>query len=105
METVSRLRDLAPFGRENEEPKVLLRSARLASAPRALGSAGGHLALEFRASHGVLRVKAWRWAELLAKKGFVLPQGASVDAVVAPDINTWNGRRSVEATLCDLRPL
>ncbi|MBX3378981.1 MAG: single-stranded-DNA-specific exonuclease RecJ [Phycisphaeraceae bacterium] len=95
---------LAPFGRDNARPLVLLRNARIASAPRALGSTGKHIAMEVKHGARVLRVKGWNWSSSLAEAGIALRPGQAVDLLVSPEINNWNGRKTVEATLEDLRP-
>lgn len=94
---------LAPFGRDNNRPLVLVRGAAVATAPRLLGSTGKHIAFDVK--HGVrtLKVKGWSWAVPLAEAGVALRPGQTIDLVIAPEINNWNGRRTVEASLEDLR--
>lgn len=101
--SVTQLRALAPFGRDNPEPKLLLRGAKLASPARALGAKGSHVVFDLKSGSQNLRVKAWGWAAILAQSDTTLVAGTVIDAVISPEINRWNGRVSVEATLHDLR--
>jgi single-stranded-DNA-specific exonuclease len=106
-ETIDRLQTLGPFGRENPEPRLLVRGAVVRSA-EPLGKHGAHakLALEQPVTRGGgggvarLIVKAWSRGELARE----LRPGDVVDAVLAAEINVWNGVRGVEARLIDLRP-
>ncbi|MBX3389603.1 MAG: single-stranded-DNA-specific exonuclease RecJ [Phycisphaeraceae bacterium] len=97
------LAHLAPFGRENNKPLLLIRGARIASAARPLGSSGKHLSFAIGDMRTALRIKCWNWAGILANAGISLRPGQEYDLLVSPEINTWNGRRSVEASLEDLR--
>lgn len=105
MDTAEAFRALAPFGRDNARPIVLLRGATVASAPRALGKTGKHLVFDLRHGARPLRVKGWNWVGILGEAGIALRPGDAVDALVLPEINQWNGQRTVEATLEDLRVL
>lgn len=98
------LESIAPFGRDNARPLVLIRNAQVASKPRALGSTGKHVTFDVTQGRGVLRVKGWNWTASLAEAGIGLRVGKTLDLLVSPEINNWNGRKSVEATLEDLRP-
>jgi len=93
---------LAPFGRENPRPLLLLRGATLATAPRALGKTGKHIAFDVKQGSRVLRVKGWSWIGPLAEAGITLHPGQVLNLLASPEINSWNGRRNVEATLEDL---
>ncbi len=103
LEQVVELEQLAPFGRGNPAPAILLRDMVLAAPPQPLGKTGDHLALTIRARVPVgparlLRVVAWRWGEHRAK----LVSGHRLDVVVRPAISTFNGGRTVEPELLDL---
>ncbi|MFO0861710.1 MAG: single-stranded-DNA-specific exonuclease RecJ [Phycisphaerales bacterium] len=95
------LHAMSPFGRDNEKPCVLVRGATLLSPPRMLGQTGKHLVFDLRQDNAVMRVKAWNWAEAIAPLS--LRPGVELELLLAPEINAWNGRRSVECTLEDLR--
>ena len=103
LEQVVELDHLAPFGRGNPAPAILLRDLILAAPPQPLGKTGDHLALTLRARNPVgptrlLRVVAWRWGEHRPK----LVNGHRLDAVVRPAISTFNAARTVEPELLDL---
>ncbi|MBL8875275.1 MAG: single-stranded-DNA-specific exonuclease RecJ [Phycisphaerae bacterium] len=98
------LDSLAPFGRENARPLLLVRGATIASEPRALGKTGKHIRFDLKHGSSTLRVKAWNWTTDLVTSGTALRPGRAFDVLVSPEINNWNGRKSVEATLEDLRP-
>ena len=99
---VRELSGLAPFGRGN--PRVVLRldGLRLTDV-RTIGKAGDHLAIRVESGSGVdrhaMRMVAWGWGEHAG----TLPVGATVDAVVTPKLNEWNGRVNVEAEVRDVR--
>ena len=98
---VEQLESLAPFGRDNPQPRILLRNLTLIERPRLLGQAGKHLALRV-ADHSkghALRIVAWNKGHLAEQ----LAAGVRIDAVITPKINTFNNNRSVEAELHDLR--
>jgi len=102
LSTAEAFGSLAPFGRDNARPLVLLRAAKLDTAPRPLGQTGKHIMFDVKHGSRALRVKGWSWAGPLAEAGVTLRAGQTLDLVVSPEINNWNGRRSVEATLEDL---
>jgi len=93
---------LAPFGRSNPRVSLRVDGVRLSEAPRIMGQRGDHLALRLESGSGVnrsaLRVVAWGWGEHAPK----LIQGSTVDVVITPKLNTWNGQTKVEAELRDL---
>lgn len=94
---------LAPFGRDNTRPLLLIRGARLASTPRMLGTSGKHFSFDIEGSRPALRIKCWNWTSTLAGAGITLKAGSRLDLLISPEINSWNERRSVEASLEDLR--
>lgn len=107
LEAVESLESLAPFGRGNPEVRVLLRGLVLASTPQPMGAHGRHVSLQVRAGGGreafggvgpVMRLVGWGWGEHRER----LRPGMSLDAVVEPKVNRWNGRVSVEGELCDV---
>ncbi len=110
LDQVAEIEQLAPFGRGNPAPAILLRDMVLAAPPQPLGKTGDHLALTIRARGGgaagvgtsggqrLLRVVAWRWGEHRGR----LVNGHGLDVVVRPAISTFNGGRTVEPELLDL---
>jgi len=82
---------LAPFGRGNPTPRLMLRGVRLARPPQPMGSSGSHLALHL-ADPGdptgpAVRAAAFGMGEYLDQ----LATGMTLDVVFKPAINTWRG--------------
>jgi len=98
---VHQLESLAPFGRENPQPRILLQAIKLIDSPKLLGASGKHLALRVaeQSTGNAIRLLGWNMGHLLEH----LAKGVTIDAVVTPKINTFNNNRSVEAEICDLR--
>jgi single-stranded-DNA-specific exonuclease len=96
---VRQLEHLAPFGRRNPRPCVVLRGLRLATDAAPMGQRGTHLAMTAGDGGVALRFVGWGWGERRA----ALRAGATVDLLVEPKINEWRGRVTVEPTLIDAR--
>ncbi|MFI4859821.1 MAG: DHH family phosphoesterase [Phycisphaerales bacterium JB063] len=90
---------LAPFGRSNPKPRLIAERVTLARAAQRMGAAGKHLSLQLRQGGASIRAVAWNRGDLADD----LPAGVSVDVVFQPSINTWQGRRSAELSVVDLR--
>ncbi|OGJ57141.1 single-stranded-DNA-specific exonuclease RecJ [Candidatus Peribacteria bacterium RIFCSPLOWO2_02_FULL_55_36] len=86
------LQELEPFGHGNPEPRFLLQNISIQS-PRLVGNTGKHLA----ASIGHLRAIGFGLSHLIPN----LSQ--PVDIVCRININTWNGRRTPQIVLDDVR--
>jgi single-stranded-DNA-specific exonuclease len=105
--TVQKLHQLSPFGRGNRAPTLRLQRAFVAGSPKQMGSNGKHLSLQLRqenpdASVGGRRfMRAVWWSA--GERAADLAPGATVDVVVEPKLNSWNGRVSVEVEICDMR--
>ncbi|MEM7755378.1 MAG: single-stranded-DNA-specific exonuclease RecJ [Planctomycetota bacterium] len=101
--SVRSLARLAPFGRDNPRVSLKVEGVRLCEAPRVMGRSGDHLAIRVESGSGAdrraLRIVAWGWGEHADK----LIQGSTLDLVLTPKLNTWNGQTKVEAELRDLR--
>jgi single-stranded-DNA-specific exonuclease len=99
---VRELAGLAPFGRGNPRVKLRLNGVRLAEPPRVMGRSGDHLSLRVESGRGVdrhsMRIVAFGWGDHATK----LATGSTLDLVVTPKLNHWNGRTSVEGELHDL---
>ncbi len=93
------LQRLAPFGRGNPKPRLLAERLTLARPAQRMGAAGKHLSLQLRRDGASIRAVAWNQGERAAD----LPAGVTVDVVFQPSINTWQGRRSAELHIIDLR--
>lgn len=101
-DTVARMAQLAPFGRENPEPRLLLENAVIHGTPRTFGSAGNHVMLDITHESRPLKVKFWNGAPILAKHAVRLAHNSHLNLVGTPKLDTWNGNRRVELTLHDL---
>ncbi len=103
VETVNRIACLSPFGRDNPRPVVCIRGATLAETPRQIGANGKHLALSLRAESNGRR----RWLRLVwfsaGRLAADLASGMTIDAVIEPKVNHFNGRTSVEGIVQDVR--
>lgn len=102
-QAVSDLRSLSPFGRGNPRPVVFLRGAEITAPPRTIGKDGGHLdmrlAQDVEGRRYFVRAVWWRAGALAAH----LEQCQRVDVAIEPKINEFNGRRTVEAEIRDVR--
>lgn len=103
-EAVRTLESLEPFGRDNPAVAVVLRNVRLAGPPKTFGGNARHLSLMLSRgdpSSRAIRAIGWDWAEHAPH----FASGATVDVVVRPAINTFNGRTTVEPLIEDVRIL
>lgn len=97
MEKVQELERLSPFGRGNETPIFCMRNVRLMDAvPTANGN---HMRLSLMT--GNQRITAFYFNN--SKADFPYVSGDLVDVVFEADINTYNGRRSVQLSIKDVR--
>lgn len=92
LDVVSQLRQLAPFGAGNPEPKFLLRRAELAGRPKLMGPHGEHLSFAVKTPTGAIRIVAFR----RGAAHDLVASGAPLDLVVTPTINEWRGVRTPE---------
>ena len=102
LEAIHDLAGMAPFGRGNPEPVLLLRDLVVARAASPMGARSAHLRMRVRpagAAGSGLRAVWWRQGKHVA----TLPAGVSLDAIVSPRINRYMGRRSVELHVVDVR--
>jgi single-stranded-DNA-specific exonuclease len=100
LDTVHAVRRLAPFGKDNPEPLVLVRGARVAGRPKLMGSASTHLSFALSQEAGAIRVVGFRMANLYD----LAASGEALDLAVTPVINEWRGTLSPEFRLVDMRP-
>jgi single-stranded-DNA-specific exonuclease len=98
-DAVGTLASLGPFGAGNPRVRVLVRGARLAQPVRALGNSGEHVALTAAQDGRTMRLVAWGFGALAQG----LRMGQHVDVVVEPKFSTFNGQRTVEPEVADLR--
>jgi single-stranded-DNA-specific exonuclease len=97
---VDQVRRLAPFGRSNPSPVVVIRGAKLSQAATPMGQTGQHMSMLVRQDGGApIRCIGWKMSALVSK----LPAGVTVDIAAEPTLNHWNGRTNVELVIKDLR--
>ena len=94
---------LAPFGRSNPAPTLLVRGSRLAEDAGVMGAHGRHGQLRLERAGGAVRCVAWNWGERVETHARELRRGAEIDALVRLKLNEWRGRVSAECEVLDLR--
>jgi single-stranded-DNA-specific exonuclease len=87
---------LEPFGNGNPQP-VLRSEALVVTGVRRMGDSGQHVKLSVRANDGSIDLLAFN-----APDHFFVEVGQSVTVWFAPELNEWQGRRSVEGRLLHL---
>ncbi len=98
---VKELQRLGPFGTGNPAPVFAMRRVRVAGEPSAVGG-GEHLGVFFTREDydGAVRGVWWR-CPAAARRAFT--RGALLDVAFGVRVNEWNGRRSVELDIKDVR--
>ena len=96
---VKELSQLAPFGRDNARPCVVVRNVELSGPPTFLGKDQKNLALQLKCGTTFMRAIWWRSGEHFEK----LKRGMRVDIVLSPKLNTFRGSTDVEPEVHDLR--
>lgn len=96
---VTDLKRLGPFGHGNRKPLLCCRDVELAAPPRRVGKTGDHLQLFIKQGRSQMKCIAFNKGSLFDK----LTPGTRIDLAVEPQINEWNGRRSVELEVKDLQ--
>ncbi len=96
---VDELKRLGPFGMGNRKPLLCFENVELAAAPKRVGKTGDHLSLYLKQGNTRTRAIAFGkgdWCDRLFA-------GSIIDLAAEPSINEFNGRRSVELEVKDLR--
>jgi single-stranded-DNA-specific exonuclease len=101
LDTFDSLGKLAPFGRGNRTPRLLLRGAVLDRPSQRMGAAGKHLSMTLAHRGKTVRAVAFGMGEHSA----LLPGGAVVDLLFEPKINAWQGVRRPELHINDFKVL
>ena len=92
------VQSLAPFGRGNPKPRLMIARLTVDRAQR-MGGQGRHLSMQLRSDGRSIRAVAWNMGD----RAESLPAGCVIDAVFQPAINDWRGNRSAELHVMDLR--
>jgi len=93
---IDELSALEPFGSGNPQP-VLRTESLSVRGVRRMGDSGQHVKLTLKNSSGSIDLIAFN-----APDHFFVEQGTSIVAWYAPELNEWQGRRSVEGRLLHL---
>lgn len=101
LEVFDQLAKLAPFGRGNPTPRLVLRGAVLDRSAQRMGAAGKHLSMSFAYNGRSLRAVAFGQGEHASE----LPAGAAIDLLFEPKVNTWQGVRRPELHVADFKVL
>ena len=97
MEAVQGINAMAPFGAGNPRPLIGVRDLTV-EALSTCGADGRHLRLSLRGEGACVGAIWFGFGHLAAS----LAPGAEVDVCCQPEIDEWNGRRSVRLKLHDL---
>ncbi len=98
--TIQQIDALAPFGRENRKPSMLVEGVEITQL-RVMGRAANHLEVNVRQrSNGQMRFLRMHWWDG-AKHAQFLAKGTYIDVVVEPALNNFRGIAEVEAKLVD----
>ncbi len=94
------IKSLAPFGRGNPKPRLMLQGLTLDRPAQQMGGGGKHLSMQLRQGNRTIRAVAWSMGD----RAQTLPAGAVIDVVFQPSINEWRGNTTAELHVMDLRP-
>lgn len=93
-ELIAEIAALEPFGNGNSQP-VLRTDSLIVQHVRRMGTEGQHVKLELKPATG----KAMQFLAFNAPDHFFVEIGSVVTIWYQPDVNEWQGRRSVEGRL------
>lgn len=97
---VGDINTLEPFGNGNPQPILRINKV-IVVTKRIMGDSGQHIKLEFKDQDGT-RMQMLAFS---APSYFYVDIGTELNAWFQPDINEWNGRRSVEGRLLHIEVL
>ncbi|MGF1632545.1 MAG: single-stranded-DNA-specific exonuclease RecJ [Phycisphaerae bacterium] len=89
---------LGPFGNANPKPLLVVRGVKLTAPARSCGKTNDHLQLRIKQGRTFMKCIAFGLGNLARH----LNTGDELDLAVRPQINEWNGTRSVELEVVDL---
>jgi single-stranded-DNA-specific exonuclease len=98
---VEQIERLGPFGHGNARPMLCASNVLLAEPPKPIGNGGRHLGLRLRQHNVAIRGVAFGGGEWAAE---ISRADGPIHVAFRPVINTFAGRRTVEAHLADWRP-
>jgi len=97
-ELVVELSQIEPTGQENPKPLFCARGVRIRNEPRVVGKTGDHLKLWLTDGKNSFDAIGFGMGKRELKAG------DAVDIVFAPEINEYEGRRSIQLKLQDVQP-
>ena len=98
LETLKEFEQFEPFGQNNPKFRFGARRLKISSGPTLMGSEKNHLQMTLTDGKIKRRAIAWRAGD---KRVDFIGANLSVDIAFSPQINEWQGRRSVEFTVED----
>lgn len=101
LELFDMIQRLAPFGRGNPTPRLVLRDVTLDRPAQRIGGEGNHLSLMLRQGSALVRAVAFGFGDEAER----LPAGVRLDVAFNPKVSTWQGRRRAEVHVIDLKVL
>jgi single-stranded-DNA-specific exonuclease len=97
---VQALESMAPFGPHNPRPLVAMCNCRIVGSPRRMGQRGETISIMLQQGNTAIRCVGFRMGDV---PDYI--EGCThVDVVGRPNINEFQGRRTVELELRDIRP-
>jgi single-stranded-DNA-specific exonuclease len=97
---VQDLDHLEPYGMENPRPLFMAGGLQVAGQPRRIGGGDRHLMFHVRQQGTSLQAIAWGMGERLEE---LMSAGGQCALVFTPEINEYQGYRSVRLVVCDLQ--
>lgn len=91
---------LEPYGADNPRPKFLATGLTVEGVPRRIGTGERHLSFRVRQGGTTVRAVAWGMGDRLDE---LMSAGGGCCLAFTPRVNEWNGYRSVEVQVDDLR--
>lgn len=98
IDKIKMLSSMEPFGQGNEEPIFSIDRAKILTSMQ-IGEEKNHLRLQIQKGECVLSCIAFRMGEYIDE----LSPGSLIDVAFTPEINTYNGRRSVQLRVRDIK--
>lgn len=96
---VRQLQMLGPFGQGNPRPLLYCQDVELAGDANVVGRSGEHVQLRLRQGESLMKGIAFKFGKMAGE----LRRGRRIDIAVEPQLNTFNGRTSVEVQVLDIR--
>jgi len=99
IELVQQLDRLAPFGRNNPSPVLCVRHVHVAQPPRRVGVNGDHLKFTVTQEKQSTDAIAFGMGHMAGD----LSAGTTIDVAFEPKMNEWQGRRTAQLVVKDLK--